>query len=68
MKTKLIGKIVYLKSNLSDWGIVLNYDGECYYVAYCGAKENTMYLSRDEFTVPRDQHMLHVFYPNGYPV
>lgn len=54
----LIGKIVILKdwngNRSNDWGIVKDYDGERYLIAFLGDKLCGLPYYRNEFIVPRD--------------
>ena len=53
----LIGKMVVLKDwdgkICGDWGIVTDYGGEYYWIAFCGDRNDIKPYDRKEFVVPR---------------
>ena len=57
----LIGRTVFLKdwesrkTVTSDWGIVKEYDGEYYWIAFCGDENDIKPYYRFEFVVPRNR-------------
>ena len=59
MKSKLIGKRVYITDPESiyfgEWGIVVDYDGEVYYIAIAGGMNSLPVFDRDQFKVPRER-------------
>lgn len=58
MKSKLIGKKVYITDTESiyfgEWGTVVDFDGEVYYVAIADGKTSLPIFDRDQFRVPRN--------------
>lgn len=54
----LIGKTVMLKdwngNKTGDWGVVKEYDGEYFWIAFAGDENDIKPYTRDEFTVPRE--------------
>ena len=59
MKSKLIGKRVYITDPESiyfgEWGIVVDYDGEVYYISIAGGMNSLPVFDRDQFKVPRER-------------
>lgn len=59
MRSKLIGKRVYITDPESiyfgEWGIVVDYDGEVYYIAIAGGMNSLPVFDRDQFKVPRER-------------
>lgn len=57
MKSKLIGKTVSIKAEdgkvYGDWGIVVDYDGDSYYVAFAGDNNSVMVFNRNEIVAHR---------------
>lgn len=57
-KSKLIGRYVDIKKgncwSEGDWGIIVDYDGDWYHLAYCGDLDDIPVFTRDEFRVPRN--------------
>ena len=54
--TKLIGRRVNFQNwdgGWTEWGIVIDYDGEYYHIAHYGDENTVLVFSRDEFRVPR---------------
>lgn len=55
--TKLIGKTVSLKDwegRLNgDWGTIEDFDGEYYWIAFCGDRNDIKPYERSEFTIKR---------------
>jgi hypothetical protein len=59
MKSKLIGRKVYITDPESiyfgEWGIVVDFDGDVYYIAIAGGKDSLPIFYRDQFKVPRSR-------------
>ena len=57
MKSSLIGKKVTITDELSihygDWGVIVDFDGDYYYVAMFGDESDVPVFLRDEFKVSR---------------
>lgn len=54
-KTKLIGKEVNVPNydgELTDWGIIVGYDGEYYHIALFGDKNTILVFERNEIRIP----------------
>ena len=55
-KSKLVGRRVSIPDwdgNMTDWGIVVGYDGEYYHIAFAGDENSVLEFKRDEIRVPR---------------
>jgi hypothetical protein len=59
MKSKLIGKVAFITDNESiyfnEWGRIIDFDGEVYYIAIANSKDSSNIFDRDQFRVPRNQ-------------
>lgn len=59
MKSKLIGKRAYITDPESwyfgEWGTIVDFDGEVYYIAIADGKTSLPIFDRDQFRVPRNQ-------------
>lgn len=57
MKSKLIGRKVYITDPESiyfgEWGTVVDFDGDVYYIAIADGKTSLPVFDRDQFKVPR---------------
>lgn len=57
MKSKLIGRKVYITDPESiyfgEWGTVVDYDGDVYYIAIADGKTSLPIFDRNQFKVPR---------------
>lgn len=56
-KSKLIGKIAYITDPDSiyygEWGRIVGFDGEVYYLAIADGKGAEPIFDRDQFKIPR---------------
>lgn len=59
MKSKLIGKKAYITDTESiyfgEWGTVVDFDGDVYYIAIADGKDSLPIFDRDQFKVPRNR-------------
>ena len=57
MKSKLIGRKVYITDPESiyfgEWGTIVDFDGEVYYIAIANGMNSLPVFDRDQFRVPR---------------
>ena len=57
MKSKLIGKVAYITDTESiyfgEWGTIVDFDGEVYYIAIANGNDAQPIFDRDQFKVPR---------------
>lgn len=57
MKSKLIGKLVYITDTDSIyygiWGIIAHYDGDCYHIKIANGNDAMPVFARNQFKVPR---------------
>lgn len=58
-KSKMIGKIAYITDRSSiyfgEWGEIVDYDGEVYYIAIACGKDSVPIFDRDQFRVRRTE-------------
>ena len=56
-KSKLIGKIAYITDRDSiyygEWGRIMDFDGEVYYIAIADGRDSQVIFDRDQFKVRR---------------
>lgn len=59
MKSKLVGKIAFITDPQSiffnEWGRIVDFDGEVYYIAIANEKDSSRVFDREQFRVPRNQ-------------
>lgn len=59
MRSKLIGRIAYIKDVQSiyygEWGTIVDYDGEVYFIAIANDYSSLPVFDRDQFKVPRKE-------------
>jgi hypothetical protein len=57
MKSRLINRKAYIIDKESiyygEWGIIKDYDGECYYIAIANGIDSIPVFNRDQFKVKR---------------
>lgn len=53
MQSKLIGRYADIKDRPGEWGIIIDYDGDWYYLAWCGDVDVVPVFCRDELHIPR---------------
>ena len=53
MKSKLIGKYAIIKGKPCEWGIIIDFDGNWYHLAWCGDCNLVPVFERDELIIPR---------------
>lgn len=57
MKSKLIGKVAFITDPDSiyhgEWGTIVDFDGEVYYIAIANGNGAYPIFDRDQFRVPR---------------
>lgn len=59
MKSKLVGRIAFITDPESiyfnEWGRIVDFDGELYYIAIANGRDGNRVFDRDQFRVPRNQ-------------
>lgn len=57
MMDGMIGQMVYIKDKesiyLNYWGIIVDFDGDCYHVAMMNDKTNVAVFERKQLHIPR---------------
>ena len=60
-KSKIIGKYAYITDKESfyfqEWGRIVDFDGEVYYIAIADGKDSFPIFDRDQFKVPQRQYL-----------
>jgi hypothetical protein len=61
VKSKLINRKAYITDKESiyynEWGIIKDFDGECYYIAIANGLESIPVFNRNQFQVSRKQEV-----------
>ncbi len=57
MKSKLIGKVAFITDRDSiyygEWGTIVDFDGDVYYIAIANGMDSVPIFDRDQFRVRR---------------
>lgn len=60
-KSKIIGKYAFITDKESiyyrEWGRIIDYDGEAYYIAIADGSDSFPMFDRDQFKVPQRQFL-----------
>ena len=60
-KSRLIGKYAFITDKGSiyyqEWGLIIDYDGESYFIAIAEGTDSIPIFDRDQFKVPQRQFM-----------
>lgn len=51
--SKLVGRFAYIKGRPGEWGVIVDYDGDWYHLAWCGDASSLLVYNRNELHVPR---------------
>lgn len=59
MKSKLIGKVAFITDRDSiyygEWGTIVDFDGDVYYIAIANGMDSIPIFDRDQFRVRRSK-------------